>query len=117
MILKDNTVNIIDGDSFGVVVESKINANKISKLFGMLSSLYKDVAGSIVREYTSNMIDSHTSANKQDVPVMINLHVDGNDSFISFQDFGLGMSPELMNNIYFNYLDSTKEEENDSIGG
>jgi hypothetical protein len=112
MILKDNTVNIIDGDSFGEVFESKINAEKLSKAFGILSSLYKDIPGSIVREYVSNQIDSHISANKQDIPAIVNLHVEGNDSFISFQDFGVGMSPDLMKDVYFNYLNSTKENTN-----
>jgi len=116
MILQNNTVNIIDGDSFGVVTESKINDKKLSKLFGILSGLYKNIEESIVREYASNCWDSHIMAGKQDVPIMIKLTDNGDDSYISFQDFGLGMESDTMNKIYFNYLDSTKEE-NDSVIG
>jgi hypothetical protein len=116
MILQNNTVNIIDGDSFGVVTESKINDKKLSKLFGILSGLYKNIEESIVREYSSNAWDSHKSTNKEDTPIMIKLVDAGDDSSISFQDFGLGMPPETMNNIYFNYLDSTKENDDSVIG-
>jgi hypothetical protein len=116
MILQNNTVNIIDGDSFGVVTESRINDKKLQKLFGILSGLYKNIHESIIREYASNCWDSHKSTKKDDTPIMIKLVDSGDDSFISFQDFGLGMSPETMNNIYFNYLDSTKEDDNEVIG-
>lgn len=116
MILQNNTVNIIDGDSFGVVTESKINDKKLSKLFGVLSGLYKNIYDSIVREYCANSWDSNTSAGKSDTPIMVKLVDAGDESFISFQDFGLGMSPDTMTNIYFNYLDSTKENSNECIG-
>ena len=116
MILQNNTVNIIDGDSFGVVTESKINDSKLSKLYGILSGIYKSLEQSIIREYTSNCWDSHVMAKKEDTPIMIRLIDAGDDSYISFQDFGLGMDQNTMNNVYFNYLDSTKEE-NDSVIG
>lgn len=116
MILQNNTVNIIDGDNFGVVTESKINDKKLSKLFGILSGLYKNVNESIIREYCSNSWDSHVSSDKEDTPIMIKLVDAEDDSSISFQDFGLGMSPETMNDIYFNYLDSTKEDDANVLG-
>lgn len=116
MILQNNTVNIIDGDSFGVVTESRINDKKLSKLFGILSGLYKNVKESLIREYVSNSVDSHVSAGKANTPVMVKLIDSGDDSFITFQDFGIGMSPETMTNIYFNYLDSTKETDNEVLG-
>lgn len=53
---------------------------------------------------------------KEGVPIFLKLMNNGNDSFVSFQDYGLGMSPDIMNNIYFNYLDSTKELSNSVIG-
>lgn len=54
MILKqDTTINVIDGDSFGQVTESKINSDKLHKLFSMLSGLYKNLPQSIVREYVN----------------------------------------------------------------
>ena len=84
MILRNDTINIIDGDSFGEVIESKINDKKLSKLFGILSGLYKDVIGSIVREYCSNSWDSHKEAGKESEPIIIKLVDDGVDSYISF---------------------------------
>jgi DNA topoisomerase VI subunit B len=117
MILKtDDTINIIDGDSFGEVIESKINDKKLSKLFGLLSGLYKNIYESVVREYSANMIDSHQEAGKQDTPALITLEYKDDNYSLIFQDFGVGMSVETMQKVYFNYLDSTKEESNESLG-
>lgn len=52
MILKEQNLNTVEG-GFGEVIESKINQNKLSKLFGMLSNLYRNVPESVVREYVN----------------------------------------------------------------
>lgn len=110
MILKDENINVIEGN-IGEVIESKINSRKLQKLFGMLSNLYKNPIESIVREYVSNAWDATRDAGK-DTPVFVKL----TNEFLEIKDLGTGMSPDVMNNIYFNYLDSTKEDTNDFIG-
>lgn len=117
MILKEQTLNVIEGDTFGELHESTINKEKLAKLYGILSGLYRDVYGSIVRELTSNMWDSHKDANKEDEPIYIKLQQEENNDYILFKDVGLGMSPETMYGVFFNYLDSTKESNNLNIGG
>lgn len=117
MILRENTITIIDGDSFGKVVESKINDKKLSKLYGILSGLYRDVYGSIIREYCSNAWDSNKEAGKEDEPIIVKITDENSENFLLIKDTGLGMSPDTMNNIYFNYLDSTKEDSDEVIGG
>lgn len=115
MILKEQTIVEIEGDSFEKY-ESKINIEKLSKLFGMLSNLYRNIYGSIIREYCSNAWDSHKDAGREDEPIYINLNVETDNNYLLIKDVGLGMSPKTMQTIYFNYLDSTKEESDDVIG-
>jgi len=117
MILNNNnTVNIIDGDSFGNSQASEIRVEDIDKIFGILSALYKNQPYSICREISSNAWDSHKEAGKEDTPIMIKLIDAVDDSFLHIQDFGLGMSVETMFNIYKNYGRSTKENSNDYTG-
>lgn len=116
MILKEENVVQIEGDIQGEVIQSKINTEKLSKLFGMLSSLYRNVPGSIIREYCSNAVDSMRAAGKENEPIIVKLTQVDNGSMLSIKDTGLGMSPTTMKNIYFNYLDSTKEESDLDIG-
>jgi len=120
MILKDQVVNTVEGDSFGKVTVSTINADKLKKLFGILSGLYKNIHGAIIKEYCSNAWDSHKEAGKEDEPIIVKLNwstdVTNGSGALSIQDVGLGMSPETMENIYFNYLSSTKEESDLLIG-
>lgn len=117
MIITNQVVNIIDGDTFGKVTESKINTSKLQKLYGMLSGLYKNIYASILREYVSNAVDSHREI-KSEEPVVVKLNWDKqlNSGNITIVDKGTGMSPEVMETIYFNYLDSTKENSNDVHG-
>ena len=49
-LLQENDIIEVQGDTFEKF-ESKINTEKLSKLYGMLSSLYRNIYGSIIREY------------------------------------------------------------------
>lgn len=116
MILKEENVIQIDGDIAEERFESKINKEKLSKLYGMLSGLYRNVPGSIIREYCSNAVDAMKEAGKEDEPIYVYLHRETENSYLLVKDTGVGMSPDTMKNIYFNYLDSTKELSDDFIG-
>lgn len=102
---------VIEGDELDSH-KAKINATKQGKLFKILSGLYSDIIGSITREYTSNAIDSHRTANQED-PILIKLTTEN----ITIQDFGTGLSDQEVRDIYINYLESTKEDTNDVHGG
>ena len=115
MILKEQTIVSVEGDEFKKY-ESRINTEKLGKLYGMLSGLYRNVAGSIVREYCSNAWDSHQEAGREKEPIIVQLKEEYKNNQLIIKDVGLGMSPKTMGEIYFNYLDSTKEESDDVIG-
>jgi len=114
---KTNNLDIenIAGD-FGTK-KAGLDASSLPFLFKMVSeSLYSNPIGSLIRELTSNCFDSHTEA-KVDDAVLIKKDSDEEGDYISFNDFGVGLSPERIDNIYMNWFSSTKRETDDLIGG
>ncbi len=83
-----------------------------------IKNIYSNPIGSIVREITSNCFDSHVEANVS-TPVVIRKHTDNvtNTTYISFIDFGIGMSPERINKVFKVLFKSTKRTDNKQIGG
>ena len=90
--------------------------NMVFQLF--TKSVYSNPIGTVVREITSNCFDSHVEA-KVNAPVLIKKIVekDTNNIYISFIDYGVGMSPDRIENIYMVYFESTKRIDNTQIGG
>ena len=86
------------------------------KAFRVLSdTLYQNKIGSIVREISCNAYDAHIMAGKADVPFSIHLP-DAFEPWFSVQDFGVGLSPEDMVNVFTVYFQSTKDNSNDAVG-
>lgn len=104
--LKEYTYDI-DKDNLGVV-------------FGILrSKIYSDIIGSVVREISSNSRDAHIEiGNKNPIEIEI---CDGafntGSKTIIFRDFGPGISPNRMENIFVKYAASTKRRDNNQTGG
>lgn len=99
-----------------------VDASNLPLLFQLLrTNLYSDLPGSMIRELTSNVIDSHTEAGKPDaigeVDWIPSSKLLGQDCELVIRDFGVGLSPERMSSVYGNYLSSTKRDDNTSIGG
>ena len=95
-----------------------LSADSTGIIFQMFSkNIYSNAIGSIVRELTSNCFDSHVEAGT-DFPVVIRKNFDPitKEYSISFIDFGVGMSPERINNVYRRYFTSTKRLNNTQIG-
>lgn len=86
------------------------------KAFRVLSdTLYQNKIGSIVREISCNAYDAHIMAGKADVPFCIHLP-DAFEPWFSVQDFGVGLSPEDIVNVFTVYFQSTKDNSNDAVG-
>jgi hypothetical protein len=114
MILQ-NKYTEVQGQLGEKTINSTISQNKLSKLWDMLQNPYKNNIGSIVRELSSNMIDSHTEAGIEDA-IRIKFSKDESNFYVSFIDVGIGMSPDRVEKVYSTYLESTKELSNDFIG-
>lgn len=86
------------------------------KAFRVLSdTLYQNKIGSIVREISCNAYDAHVMAGKPDLPFVIHLP-DAFEPWFSVQDFGVGLSPEDITNVFTVYFQSTKDNSNDAVG-
>lgn len=99
--------------------ELTLSKNATSIIFQMFSkNIYSNPIGSIVREITSNCFDSHVEAGVNS-PVVIKKFVDQqtDTTYISFIDYGVGMSLERIDKIFSVYFESTKREDNGQIGG
>lgn len=84
------------------------------------TNTYSDPIGSICREVVSNCRDSHREAGKAEVPVEVELLEDELSNFkkqLVFRDFGVGLSPERINEVYTVYGESTKRNSNQFTGG
>lgn len=87
-----------------------------AKAFKVLSdTLYQDKPGSIVRELSCNAYDSHVMAGKTDVPFEIHVPTDF-EPWFSVKDYGTGLTPDAMYNVFTKYFESTKDNSNDVIG-
>lgn len=106
-------------ESTGVSTKMRLSEDASSMVFQLFTkNVYSNPIGTVVREITSNCFDSHTEA-KVNAPVVIRKHKDSQTGtlYISFIDYGVGMSPDRVNNIYGVYFESTKRVDNTQIGG
>ena len=97
----------------------KLSENASSMVFQLFTkNVYSNPIGTVVREITSNCFDSHVEAGVDD-PVVIKRSRDPETGtrYISFIDFGVGMSPQRVEEIYMVYFESTKRVDNTQIGG
>lgn len=93
--------------SFGIATNSK--------MFEILySALYKRPMDAIVRELVSNIFDAHL-LNGQTRPGRLILPSPLQPTLV-FRDFGPGLSPDGMENLYTQMGASTKEDDEDAIG-
>ncbi|HAH22543.1 MAG TPA: hypothetical protein DCL77_02045 [Prolixibacteraceae bacterium] len=95
-----------------------LDQGSMNMLFkGFSDSLYSNKIGSVVREITSNCFDSHVEAGvTRDVEIELVTGTNNQRSII-FRDFGIGISPDRVKNVYSKYFSSTKRDTNDQIGG
>lgn len=83
------------------------------------SKLYSNPIGAICREIASNSRDANReSENNIPIEIAINKSImSASDMTISFKDFGPGISPERMADVFVNYGSSTKRESDTYTGG
>lgn len=96
-----------------------LSANARAYIFKMFSSsIYSNPIGTVVREITSNCFDAHVEAGVN-YPVLIKKTFNDitNTHYLSFIDYGVGISPERMYDVCAVYFESTKSNSDDQIGG
>ncbi len=79
------------------------------------NKIYSNPILAVCRELSCNALDAHREVGKGDVPIVITLP-SHQDSYFKVKDFGPGISPSRIDDIYLKYAASTKRDSNDQIG-
>lgn len=104
----------IDVQGGGMVIDYQVAQS--GKLFNILTdSLYTDQIGAIVRELSTNAIDAHIAAGREEIPFEIHVP-DQLEPHFSVTDTGIGMSPEKARNVFCVMGLSDKDESNEMAG-
>lgn len=98
--------NQITGDLGGKKIEYTVDQTALAHIMNVLTELYSDPHKAVVREISTNALDSHAISG-QTRPIKITTPSRINGFFI-VEDFGAGMSPDDLENIYSSYGASTK---------
>lgn len=109
----DDSHNI---ESFGTLKEETFSIGDMGFVLEILrNKLYSNIKKAICQEYTSNARDAHREVGKGDVPIQIILPTFLDPNW-HCRDFGPGISPDRVTNIFIQYGVSTKRESNDFTG-
>ena len=114
MIITDKTNPVLKS---GIGKESHFNIKdeNVAHIFSILrNQLYSDKIGAIIREYVTNAIDAHIEANV-DRPISVTVPTVFSNEFI-VRDYGKGLSPQEIVEIFASYGASTKRQSNSFTG-
>lgn len=110
-----------DVESNGMLAQRKFTVDAGAHIMAVLSGLYKNPVDAMVREYLTNMYDAYVALKRGGyagafTPPILHLPsaLDGN---LTFRDFGIGMSLDMVWSIFAVYGASTKNGSNDEVGG
>lgn len=108
------TPTLYRNDVVAETVAMSIDESSLQHIMSVLTDLYSDPTLAIIREYSTNALDSHIEAG-QTRPIEVTLPTDSHRKFI-VRDFGVGLSVDDIRRIYSAYGASTKRE-SDSVTG
>jgi Histidine kinase-, DNA gyrase B-, and HSP90-like ATPase len=104
-------------ESSGDMEEHFFSIKDQGMIFEILrSKMYSNPILAICREITCNARDAHREVKTPQVPVHIHLPI-GLEPYWRVKDFGPGISPDRMLNIFIQYTASTKRDDNEQTGG
>lgn len=78
--------------------------------------MYSNPIRTLIQEVCSNARDAHREQGCIDRPIRVKLP-DKYDNSFYIQDFGVGISPDRMENVFVNYGASTKRSNDEQTGG
>lgn len=104
----------VQGNLDGQKVAMTFDENSLSHIYSILIDMYSDTELAVIREYSTNALDSHVEAG-QTRPIEVTLP-SPLSPFFKVKDFGVGLSVDEVVNIYSKYGASTKRESNDFNG-
>jgi len=113
MKVLDRTLDVtgtLDGERVGMTIDQ----SALSHIMSVLTDLYSDPELAVIREYSTNGLDSQIEAGVVR-PIEVTLP-SALSPYFKVRDFGLGMDAEDIRDTYSRYGTSTKRESNDVVG-
>jgi hypothetical protein len=87
-----------------------------AKSMSVLSKgIYSRPIEACIRELSTNAVDAHTEAGFKDRPIEVNLPTYQDQTFV-VRDYGKGIPPDKVRDIFATYFASDKTESNDLVG-
>lgn len=99
----------------GVQKSTKCGIVVNAKAFDMLARQYSDPIKAILQELGANAADSHVRAGKQNIPFSVKLP-NTLDPHLRIRDYGVGMTEDVVYDVYINYMKSDKTDTNSETG-
>lgn len=97
-------------------IRATIDAENLVSVLGVLTNLYSDPIYAVVREYSTNALDSHVAAGNP-APIAVTLPQQGVDSPVFVvRDFGVGLDLDGLRRTYLSYGASTKRDSDEFNG-
>jgi hypothetical protein len=115
MILNQTEVDVTKSKQFETT-EFRIDAKYKTKVLWMLINQYRHKVRTPIQEIVSNARDAQRENGNPDKPIKIQLPTRIEPTFI-VRDFGVGMSPDRVKNIFTSFGASTKNADNSQTGG
>lgn len=110
-------VSDITTETSGTMKEMSFGIGNMGLVLDILrSKLYKNPILAICREICCNARDAHVEVGKKDLPIEVHFP-NTFDMHFKVRDFGPGIAPDRMEDIFVNFGSSTKRNSNDQIGG
>ncbi len=104
-------------ETSGELEEQFFSIQDQGMIFDILrNKMYSNPILAICREISCNARDAHREVGKAEVPIQIHLP-NALEPFYKIKDFGPGISPDRMSNIFIKYTASTKRSDNLQTGG
>jgi hypothetical protein len=102
------------GDLGGEKVAMRLDETATAHIMSLLTDLYQDPEGAIVREYITNAIDAHIQAGQKrpvevTTPTILSY-------YFTVKDYGVGLSRQDIVDVYSKYGASTARGTNDKTG-
>lgn len=103
-----------EGNLTGETVEMTVDAGSMAHVMSLLTDLYSNPIAAVIREYSSNALDSHVAAGETR-PIEVSIP-NALSPFFKVKDYGVGLSADDIREIYSKYGASTKRGTNEQVG-
>lgn len=97
-------------------IKYSVNSDSSFIMKAVSTNIYEDSIGSIIREYLSNALDECKILGKPYSSIEVHLPLE-NEPYFSIKDYGRGMNPDFMTEVYSCVAKSDKRDSNNTIGG